>query len=352
MIFSRKDMKVNLSFSAKIAVISSMVALVIMIASAITFDVMCKSVTVIDGGSKETKVLTFKNTVEEVLFEQGIVLRDGDRVSYGKKADLRDDMTIEVYRAMQVYVTANGETRALKTTKRVVSDILADAGYELTDEDNVTPNRTKIAKADTKIVLVKNTTETVTMTEETEFASTEKPNASLNSGVRKVVQKGKKGESVKTYKISYADGVETGRTVVKETVITKPEEQIVEVGTKRVMLDDYTLAYNGTVTTSRSGTLSYSRVVQCNATAYDAVSCGKRPGEARTATGMIAQRGVIAVDPRFIPLGTRVYVEGYGYAIAADTGGAIKGNIIDLYMDSTAEAIQWGRRNVTVYILN
>jgi uncharacterized protein YabE (DUF348 family) len=345
-------MKVNLSFSAKIAVISSMIALVIMAASVIAFDVFSKSVIVIDGGSKETKVLTFKNKVKDVLLDQGISLKKGDRVNFGANDALRDDMTIEVYRAMQVSVTANGETRLVSTTKRRVSDILVDAGYELTDEDTVTPEPAKIAKADTKIVLVKNTTKTVTLTEETEFATTEKPNASLNSGIRKVVQKGKKGETVRTYKISYADGVETGRKVVKEKVITEAKDEIVEVGTKRTAIDDYTLAYNGTITTSRSGTLSYSRVVQCNATAYDATSCGKRPGEARTATGIIAHRGVIAVDPRFIPLGTRVYVEGYGYAIAADTGGAIKGNIIDLYMESYSEAIQWGRRNVNVYILN
>ena len=352
MSFSRKDMKVNLSFSAKIAVISSMIALVIMAASVITFDVLSKSVTVIDGGSKETKVLTFKNKVKDVLLDQGISLKIGDRVNFGANDALRDDMTIEVYRAMQVSVTANGETRLVSTTKRRVSDILVDAGYELTDEDTVTPEPAKIAKADTKIVLVKNTTKTVTLTEETEFATTEKPNASLNSGIRKVVQKGKKGETVRTYKISYADGVETGRKVVKEKVITEAKDEIVEVGTKRTAIDDYTLAYNGTITTSRSGTLSYSRVVQCNATAYDATSCGKRPGEARTATGIIAHRGVIAVDPRFIPLGTRVYVEGYGYAIAADTCKTIKGNIIDLYMESYSEAIQWGRRNVNVYILN
>ena len=67
---------------------------------------------------------------------------------------------------------------------------------------------------------------------------------------------------------------------------------------------------------------------------------------------------VIAVDPNVIPLNTKVYVQGlngawdYGYAIAADTGGAIKNNKIDLYMDSHAEALKWGRRPVKVYLLN
>ena len=72
----------------------------------------------------------------------------------------------------------------------------------------------------------------------------------------------------------------------------------------------------------------------------------------RTATGTVARVGIIAVDPRVIPLGTRVYVEGYGYATAEDTGGAIKGNRIDIFLNSNAECVNWGRRSVKVYILD
>ncbi len=352
MIFSREDRKVNLSLSAKITVVLSAAIILLSAAGIITLDALSSSVTIKNGGSTEKEILTFKNTVEEVLNEQGITLGEYDKVSYALTDSLSDDMTIEVYRAIAVDITAGGKTRTVHTTKRVIKDILADAGYNYTDEDEITPKRNKIAKAETNIVLVKRTSETVTLTEETPYATTEKPNASLSRGIRKKIQKGKNGESEVTYKISYADGVEVAREVLNEKVITPSVEEIVEVGTKQTRLDDYTIAYDGTITTSRNGTLTYSRVVNCTATAYDAVSCGKKPGEARTATGMIAQRGVIAVDPKFIPLGTKVFVEGYGYAVAADTGGAIKGNIIDLYMDSTAEAIQWGRRGVKVYILN
>ena len=71
-----------------------------------------------------------------------------------------------------------------------------------------------------------------------------------------------------------------------------------------------------------------------------------------TATGARARRGVIAVDPRVIPLGTRVFVPGYGFAVAADTGGAIDGAHIDLCFDTVAEAIRWGRRRVTISVLD
>lgn len=69
-----------------------------------------------------------------------------------------------------------------------------------------------------------------------------------------------------------------------------------------------------------------------------------------TASGVRVRRGVVAVDPRVIPLGTRMHVPGYGRALAADVGTAIKGRIIDLWMPSTAEARSWGRRTLTITI--
>jgi len=71
----------------------------------------------------------------------------------------------------------------------------------------------------------------------------------------------------------------------------------------------------------------------------------------RTATGTWPSRGTIAVDPEVIPLGTRLHIEGYGEGIAEDTGGAIKGHIIDLYMESEDECWDWGRRTVKVRII-
>ena len=106
---------------------------------------------------------------------------------------------------------------------------------------------------------------------------------------------------------------------------------------------------SSTLSRGGSGSLSYSQALTMEATAY----CG----DGVTASGSATVRNpngysTIAVDPRVIPLGTKVYVEGYGYAVACDIGGAIKGNIIDLFVNSQAEAENWGRRSVTVYILN
>ena len=101
------------------------------------------------------------------------------------------------------------------------------------------------------------------------------------------------------------------------------------------------------VETSR-GFQRYSAAYTMEATAYLPSDGG---GSGITASGMIAQRGVAAVDTDVIPLGTRLYIPGYGEAIAADTGGAINGNRIDLCMEDYGDAIQFGRRDVTVYVL-
>ena len=92
----------------------------------------------------------------------------------------------------------------------------------------------------------------------------------------------------------------------------------------------------------------YAAVMTMEATAY---LPGDGGGSGITATGIPATYGVAAVDPAVIPLGSRLYIPGYGEAIAADTGGAIYGYRIDLCMESYSEAMQFGRRDVTVYVL-
>lgn len=89
------------------------------------------------------------------------------------------------------------------------------------------------------------------------------------------------------------------------------------------------------------------------ATAYEgsAISCGYWAKFHRTYTGMTPRRGIVAVDPRVIPFHTKLYIEGYGYGVAEDIGGAIKGNHIDVFIPSLREARKWGRKKVRVYIL-
>ena len=177
-----------------------------------------------------------------------------------------------------------------------------------------------------------------------------------------------------TYEITTENGEEVSRKEVSSVVEKEPVNKIVETGTyveskqstsskKSASTSSSSSASQSSSGGSSSKGFSYSKVITCVATAYDLSyeSCGKRPGDPNygiTASGMKAQYGVIAVDPRVIPLGTRLYVDGvdgswtYGYCVAGDTGGGIGGNRIDLFYNSRAEALQFGRRQANVYILN
>lgn len=132
---------------------------------------------------------------------------------------------------------------------------------------------------------------------------------------------------------------------------TEKEKQLmaVEAAKASKQLASNASKKSGTLSRGVSKSISYSQVLNMEATAYS--------DDGITASGSSTKRDLdgystIAVDPRVIPLGSTVYVEGYGYAIAEDTGGAIKGNIIDVFFQSKSEALSWGRRSVKVYIVN
>lgn len=172
------------------------------------------------------------------------------------------------------------------------------------------------------------------------YPTLRRSSSTLRSGTSKTVRAGVNGEKVNTYKVTLKDEVEVKRQLLSTRVLRKPVPQIVAVGRGRELA-------------SRGGYATGRRVVVMTATGYSPApeeNGGSRTG--RTAIGLRIGHGVVAVDPRFIPLGTRLYIEGYGYAVAADTGGAIKGNRIDLGHDSRRSASRVGRRRVIVHILD
>ncbi|WP_039653489.1 3D domain-containing protein [Clostridium tyrobutyricum] len=130
-------------------------------------------------------------------------------------------------------------------------------------------------------------------------------------------------------------------------------DAIAQTSAKKTAASKVLVASNSSSSRNSGNSISVSRgtstpsveasTITVQATAYT--------GGGYTASGRQAAEGVIAVDPTVIPLGSRVYVDGYGYAVAADTGGAIQGNIIDLYFSSQSACENWGRRTVTVHIL-
>lgn len=165
-----------------------------------------------------------------------------------------------------------------------------------------------------------------------------------------VVQEGSDGMKKSVYQECYVDGRLISRSLEEEIIIKDPVDKIIEVGTKEYV-----------VATSRGG-FRFENQLDMIASAYDLSyeSCGKNPGDPYygiTASGTKAQPGTVAVDPSVIPLGTKLYIAStdgspdYGFATALDTGGAIKGNRIDLFMEDNTDANNYGIRQVKVYVL-
>lgn len=171
------------------------------------------------------------------------------------------------------------------------------------------------------------------------YPTLRKPTPQLRSGTSRTVRNGQNGEKEVTYRVyEKTDGAELRREVAATRILKKPVPEILEIGRRSVL--------------PSRGYFSGRRVVTMVPTYYDPYHCGGS-GSGRTFTGLLGGYGVVAVDPKFIPLGTRLYIEGYGYAIAADTGGAIKGNRIDLGIDSKKDTTRLKSfKPVRVHILD
>lgn len=185
-------------------------------------------------------------------------------------------------------------------------------------------------------------TEVRVETKEVPFATRYEVSREVSAGKERVLHAGKKGVVKRTFEITLFGDKEVGRKQVKEELALKPEPQVIQRGVGRSRESDLPYAARG---------FSRTRVLSMRASAYDTSAASNGGNAGRTASGIRLRPGVVAVDPKVIPLGTTLYIEGYGMAIAGDTGGSIKGNRIDLCMGSRGEVNRFGRRTVTVHVL-
>ena len=286
----------------------------------------------VDG--RRVNVHTLSNNPQEVIKQAGIVLQPNDEY-YVNGNIISNGTSIEICRAVPVFIAYQGKTETVTTGKRTVGEILNSLGISL--------NGIKVEPAGQARVLPGRLIKAVTIKEESvdteelvSFPVIREPDPELDFGTEQIMSQGTNGVKIVSTKLRYEDGVKVSETVLSEKVISEPKPCIIKTGTRN------------TVQTSR-GAVSFRNSMQMRASAYTPYD-GQQTGV--TATGVPARHGIAAVDPKVIPLGSRLYVQGYGFALAADTGGAIVGNAIDLCMESHNEAMNFGRRTVKVYILN
>ena len=244
----------------------------------------------------------------------------------------------------------NGTVKTYKTSCKTVKELLSDLKIKVDDDDIVIPDLDTELKSEGKISIIKVDVKVIEKEVEAPFKTIKKKNKELSHKQSKILVQGVNGKNKVKCKEYYAGDKLIKEEVIHVETIVKPIDQVFEEGTKDVFTND-------------RGDFTARKAIKMVATAYEAGprSTGKRPGDKGygiTASGARAKRGTVAVDPRVIPLGTKLYVKSltpgvpdYGFAIAQDTGGAIKGNKIDLFMDTVWECLQFGRRPVMVYIL-
>jgi uncharacterized protein YabE (DUF348 family) len=294
----------------------------------------------VDGECYQWKTLSA--SVADLFKEREITLKQGDIVRPVLKTPITEDLRIEVDRAFPVKIKTADGIRDFNTIPQPVEGVLESAGVEFSPDDKVIPKLGTIVKPDQQIRVVKVTSKIITTKVDVAPKVEYYTDKSLERGTQKVIHPGTSGLSEKQIKIVYEDGRESRRYKISEKVIKPALKRVIAVG----------LPVLKTLVTSR-GSYHYVEVKTMKATAYypGPESCGKYAKYGETYTGKKAGFGLVAVDPRVIKLGTKLYIEGYGKAEAADIGGAIKGNRIDLCFETFREAAMYGVKKVKVYIL-
>jgi uncharacterized protein YabE (DUF348 family) len=297
--------------------------------------------TIVDG-QRQIMSTTSLPTVAQALREAGIVVGPGDRVTPELEAPLSSDTNIEVRHANPVTVALLGGHRVVYTFAPTVAELLRDEGIVLPPGAFVDPPFDTRVTSGLRVRVVQLGSSNDVEYEYIEHTTAYRSDASLPPGEIRTVE-GHDGVRVRRYEIAFVDGEEVGRTLISETMDPEPVDTVVYYPTRTGQND----------TAPEAGSGEVGQVLRVYASAYNAASAGRSPDDPAygiTASGKRVTWGIVAVDPTVIPLGTRMFVPGYGYAVAADTGGAVKGYIIDLgYPDGVA--IDWVPKWLDIYIL-
>ncbi|MGI6120196.1 MAG: ubiquitin-like domain-containing protein [Desulfosporosinus sp.] len=286
----------------------------------------------VDNQSFKTR--TAAKTVGEALNDlskrYGLQLKDVDEVNISRMEAVTDQMEIKLRRSIPISIRVDGKDIDTYLAPRTVADALTKLGIVLGAKDKVSQSLDRMLEPNDKVQVVRVTEKIDTIKSEIPFQIVSQP-ANYPVGLPdKIVSRGSNGLQEQTIKLTLEDGKEVNREILSQRVLTAPINQVVSRGVQT------------SISRGRK-TINFKRAYIMRATAYCI------PGGI-TKTGTSVRSGIVAVDPSVIPLGKKVYVEGYGQALALDTGGAIKGNRIDLYMDSREAALSYGVRNVIVYV--
>lgn len=302
-------------------------------------------------------------TVAEAIAAAGITLTGAEEVTPELNSVVTPTTVIEITADSVVELTADGETRMLATKAKTVADFLKEQGIEVFEDDILSADEDSEIYDGLKLTLKRVEYKNEVRTEVVDYDFITEETNEMYLGVTSVECYGVEGEKEVTYRCKFVDGEMVGEEVIGEEITRQPVDRLELVGTyvePEYDEPDYSSGYEcaeeepGIFMDMNGNEVEYKSVLTGSATAYYAAE------GAYTATGVPVYKGGVAVNPDIIPYGTRLYIvssEGsyvYGYATAVDTGGALMSGeaLVDVFYPTYDECVSWGRRNVTVYILD
>jgi len=335
-------MKTNEKASFQVLKIT-IITLILMITFSIAvraFNTELNSVKIVLANNYEMNVITTKTNIEDILKENNIVILPDETVFPNKESDIGDDRTIKIAK--------------VGTIENMVTE-LAKAEETLTLEQ-VLGNYASIVE---KIEVEEEVINYETITKNTSSVST-------GDRVNKVIQKGKNGLKEVTYKVKYQNDIEISRTVIKEEIIKKPVNKIVQVTIATSRNETERLGETSIAAAAATSSALAKKVEgitpivkTLNTSAYTASTCDKLPSHPAygiTASGEKVKAWYTVAAGKAYPMGTIIYIPALkdkpngGWFVVKDRGGAIKNNKLDIYMTTYNECIQFGRKNLECYI--
>ena len=295
------------------------------------------------AAGRETTYTTAAKTVGEFLDERAVRVAEGDYLSMNADTSLADGMHIVYRPSLPVVLYVGGEKRVVRSAAGTVGDLLREQNVIPTALDEVVPVQSSRLVPSDVVRVVEVRAWTTKRRAVIKPAIKQRLDTDLAAGTEETLQPGSPGIRETTVHYVRRNAGAAEQTVLASRIIRAPRAKIVARGIA---------AYSSLAHVAAQGFASAlhfaGSALHVIATAYTAGCYGC---SGITASGVRAGFGVIAVDPRLIPLGTRLFVPGYGRAIAGDTGGAITGRRVDLGFDTVADAMRFGRQPMTVYVL-
>lgn len=307
---------------------------------------------VVTDGDRVVTYTTFASEPETVLEQLGLSLNQND--TYTTQA-VEGAAAITVRRAQKITVHYHGQTTLVTSFGETAGELLSRLGLDVTGEDVVSHGLEEETYDGMELRVDRPEILRQVYTAAIPHPVSRCSDPTLPVGTEMVLTPGTDGEMRCTAEITYLGGQEASRQVLSETVTRQPVAEIIAVGTGSApTVSEKPIIADGRITLPTGEVLTYTREDTVRATAYTHTDRGC---DTVTATGTRVHRGTAAVDPRFIPYGTRMFIVSsdgsyvYGIAAAEDCGGDIKGDRMDLYLPTHAQCTAFGRRVCTVYFL-